>query len=192
MRILENNGTISTDAFVGIIASLIGVCATIVVGFQIASILELRDVKREVEQIEKQKAKLESYKKSSSEDPYIAKTGLGNAFGILAVVEKGTLLGFASRISSTVCDNLNSLPGNILLTRYEQLYKETEVLIKTKEYLDEMHPLKVIQIRYLKQRRITMFEPVKRNQFIESSESSSFKLDSKITFQLKEHSASLD
>lgn len=74
---------------------------------------------------------MESYKKSSSEDMYVAKTGLRNAFGVLAVVEKGTLLGFASRISSIVCDNLNSVPDNILLARYEQLYKETEALIKT-------------------------------------------------------------
>ena len=58
---IKNDGTITTDAFIGIIASLIGVCVTIVVGFQIASFLELREVRKQVEQVEKQRAELEVY-----------------------------------------------------------------------------------------------------------------------------------
>lgn len=43
---LRNNGVLTTDAFMGVIASLIGVCATVIVGFQIASYFELRETKR--------------------------------------------------------------------------------------------------------------------------------------------------
>ena len=50
---MKNNGVLTIDAYIGVIASLIGVCATIVVGFQIASFLELREVKKQVEIIEK-------------------------------------------------------------------------------------------------------------------------------------------
>ena len=46
---LKNNGVLTTDAFMGVIATLIGVCATIIVGFQIASYLELRETKIQVE-----------------------------------------------------------------------------------------------------------------------------------------------
>ena len=46
---IKNNGTITTDSYIGIIASLIGVCATIVVGFQIASFFELRNLKQQID-----------------------------------------------------------------------------------------------------------------------------------------------
>ena len=38
---LKNDGVLTIDAFMGVIATLIGVCATIVVGFQIANFIEL-------------------------------------------------------------------------------------------------------------------------------------------------------
>lgn len=46
---LKNNGVLTTDAFMGVVAALIGVCSTIIVGFQIASYLELRETKQQVE-----------------------------------------------------------------------------------------------------------------------------------------------
>ena len=52
---MKNDGVLTIDAYIGVIASLIGVCATIVVGFQIASFLELREVKKQVEVIEKER-----------------------------------------------------------------------------------------------------------------------------------------
>lgn len=138
---LRNNGTITTDAFVGVLASLIGVCATIIVGFQIASFLELRDVKKQVALVEKQREELETYKQVIARDIHMAKTGVANAFGILSVVEKDSLLGFAARVCSIVCDNLNLTPGNILLVRYRQLRQEIVPFIKTDDYIDEIYPI---------------------------------------------------
>lgn len=138
---LKNNGTITTDAFIGILATFIGVCATIVVGFQIAGFLELREVKKQVEQVEKQRSELENYKKTIENDIYIAKAGVSNAFGILSVVEKGTLLGFAARVSSIVCDKIDATPGNVLLIRYQQLYTETQSFLQTNDYIDLMCPI---------------------------------------------------
>jgi hypothetical protein len=138
---LRNNGTITTDAFVGVLASLIGVCATIIVGFQIASFLELRDVKKQVALVEKQREELETYKQVIARDIHMAKTGVANAFGILSVVEKDSLLGFAARVCSIVCDNLNLTLGNILLVRYRQLRQEIVPFIKTDDYIDEIYPI---------------------------------------------------
>ena len=137
---LKNNGTLTTDAFVGIIATLIGICATIVVGFQIASFLELREVKKQVESVERERKELEQYKASVANELYTARTGVANAFGMLAVLEKGTLSGLAARVSSIVCENLEIVPGDILLTRYQQLYKESQILLESKEYIDDMLP----------------------------------------------------
>ena len=138
---IKNNGTITTDSYIGIIASLIGVCATIVVGFQIASFFELRNLKQQIDQVEKQRKDLELYKATISNEIHLSRTGISNAFGILSVVEKGSLLGFASRVSSIVCDDLQATSGNILLTRYQQLYDETSFFLKTNDYVDLMYPI---------------------------------------------------
>ena len=98
---IKNNGTITTDSYIGIIASLIGVCATIV---------ELRNLKQQIDQVEKQRKDLELYKTTISNEIHLSKTGMSNAFGILSVVEKGSLLGFAARVSSIVCDDLQATP----------------------------------------------------------------------------------
>lgn len=138
---LKNDGAITTDAFVGVLASLIGVCATIVVGFQIASFLELREVKKQVALVERQREELEMYKQTVANDIHTAKAGVANAFGILSVVENGSLLGFAARVCSIVCDNLNTTPGDILLNRYRQLRDEIIPFIETDDYIDEIYPI---------------------------------------------------
>lgn len=138
---IKNNGTITTDSYIGIIASLIGVCATIVVGFQIASFFELRNLKQQIDQVERQREELESYKTTIEKEIHLSKAGISNAFGILSVVEKGTLLGFAARVFSIVCEDLQATPGNILLTRYQQLYDEISFFLKTNDYVDSMYPI---------------------------------------------------
>lgn len=138
---LKNNGTITTDAFIGVMATLIGVCATIVVGFQIASFLELRNLKKQVEQVEKQKEELALSQQRVDFDIHLAKTGVANAFGILSVVEKASLLGHASQVCSIVCEDLQCIDGNILLSRYQYLYEETVFWLKTDDYTDILAPI---------------------------------------------------
>ena len=93
------------------------------------------------------------------------------------MVEKGSLLGFAARVSSIVCDDLQATPGNILLTRYQQLYDEISFFLKTNDYIDLMYPitenLKYIHIPQNKENYneimklhfdiITMMEKAKQN-----------------------------
>ena len=174
---IKNNGTITTDSYVGIIASLIGICATIVVGFQITSFFELRNLKQQIDQVEKQRKDLELYKATISNEIHLSRTGISNAFGLLSVVEKKSLLGFAARVSSIVCDDLQATPGNILLTRYQQLYDATSFFLKTNDYVDLMYPitenLKYIHIPQNKENYneimklhfdiITMMEKAKQN-----------------------------
>lgn len=138
---LKNNGVLTIDAYIGVIASLIGVCATIVVGFQIASFLELREVKKQVELVEKQRQELEQYKQNVARDIHVARTGVANAFGILSVVEKDSLLGLVSRFSSIVCEDLQNINGEILLSRYQLLYEETVIWLKTDDYIDLLVPM---------------------------------------------------
>ena len=145
---IKNKGTITTDSYIGIIASLIGVCATIIVGFQIVSFFELRNLKQQVDQVEKQRKDLDSYKVTIANEIHLSKTGISNAFGILSVVEKRSLLGFTARISSIVCDDLQATPGTILLSRYKQLHEETSFFLKTNDYIDLMHPM-IENLKYI-------------------------------------------
>ena len=93
------------------------------------------------------------------------------------MVEEKSLLGFAARVSSIVCDDLQATPGNILLTRYQQLYDATSFFLKTNDYVDLMYPitenLKYIHIPQNKENYneimklhfdiITMMEKAKQN-----------------------------
>ena len=74
-------------------------------------------------------------------DIHLAKTGVANAFGILSVVEKASLLGHASRVCSIVCEDLQYIDGNILLSRYQYLYEETVFWLKTDDYTDILAPI---------------------------------------------------
>lgn len=42
----KNNGVLSPDAFYGVLATFIGICATIIVGFQIASFVKINETER--------------------------------------------------------------------------------------------------------------------------------------------------
>lgn len=162
---LKNNGVLTIDAYIGVIASLIGVCATIVVGFQIASFLELREVKKQVEVIEKQKQELEEYKQSVTKDIHLARTGVANAFGILSVVEKDSLLGFMSRVSSIICEDLQNIKGDILLSRYQNLYNETMNWLKTDDYVDILIDL-IINLKYIEiPKNISRYEEIMKIHF---------------------------
>lgn len=93
------------------------------------------------------------------------------------MVEKGTLLGFATLVRTIVYDDLQATPRNILLTKYQQLYDEISFFLKTNDYVDLMYPitenLKYIHIPQNKENYneimklhfdiITMMEKAKQN-----------------------------
>ena len=51
----KNNGVLTTDAFIGVMATFIGVCATIIVGVQIVNHLELRKMQTSIKTIEEER-----------------------------------------------------------------------------------------------------------------------------------------
>lgn len=62
----KNNGVLTTDAFIGVMATFIGVCATIIVGVQIVNHLELRNIKENIQTIEAEREQLEFERKAFS------------------------------------------------------------------------------------------------------------------------------
>lgn len=124
---LKNNGVLTTDAFMGVVAALIGVCSTIIVGFQIASYLELRETKQQVEIIKKERERLEDLSKQLCR----ARNGLANAFVAIADTSVNKEVRLVSRISTILMDADNLLEMDerssvIIRNRYKLFYKELQ------------------------------------------------------------------
>ena len=124
---LKNNGVLTTDAFIGVVAALIGVCSTIIVGFQIASYLELKETKQQVEIIKKERERLEDLSKQLCR----ARNGLANAFVAIAETSTNKEVCLVSRMSTILMDGDNLLEidnksSMIILNRYKLLYKELQ------------------------------------------------------------------
>ena len=54
----KNDGVLSPDAYYGVLASFIGACATIIVGFQIASFVKIHETERQIKEVQKERDKI--------------------------------------------------------------------------------------------------------------------------------------
>lgn len=73
---------INIETYIGIIATLIGVCATIIVGFQIAHFIEMRNLKDQIDELNVLRNDI--YKKSEDLENNLAfvKVGVSSAFRV--------------------------------------------------------------------------------------------------------------
>lgn len=140
----KNNGVLTTDAFIGVLATLIGVCATIIVGFQIASFIELRNVKKQAEFVKQERAKIEELVGHVK----LAKSALSNAFVAIANMSDDSLNSLSSRIMCIVCTDIEDVGYEVTIQRYislkEELLSEPENIRGAMEYF--VDNLKQIEI----------------------------------------------
>ena len=66
---MQTPTSISSETYIGVMATLIGVCATIIVGFQIAHFLELRDLRDQIDELNKVRGE---FRKISTDESKIA------------------------------------------------------------------------------------------------------------------------
>lgn len=134
---LKNNGVLTTDSFIGIAATFIGICATIIVGVQIANYIELRETRRQVDDLQKERNRLENI---SSEIKHI-RTDLANAFvSIYQVTEYPDMQ--AISIILAICVNENSESCETVLARYRALEKVIAQMEQQGKDLDKKDILK--------------------------------------------------
>lgn len=113
----KNGGVLTIDAFMGVIAALIGVCATIIVGFQIASYLEQRETKDQIADLQKERKRLESISANISK----MRSDLAIAFVAISADASNSFLKIVSMISSITVDEINGEKSMAILSRYKSL-----------------------------------------------------------------------
>ena len=117
---LKNNGVLTTDAFMGVIATFIGVCATVIVGFQIASFIELRETKKQVDILQEERERLEAMCNDISK----IRLDLSNAFVSIATTSSSPALRVYAIVCSLSFGDIGYVDSVAIIARYEALCKD--------------------------------------------------------------------
>ncbi len=78
------NGVLSPDAFYGVLATFIGICATIIVGFQIASFVKIHETERQIKEVQDERDNMEKEKEEFKNEIAFLENELSNAFVALS------------------------------------------------------------------------------------------------------------
>ena len=125
---IKNDGVLSTDAFIGTCTTLIGVCATIIVGFQIASFFKIQENEKQLEQLKAEREIIQKEYKDLQDKMDFLETNLSNAFVLVASKSDDNAFKSLAYMTSIYCDSFKNTDAEILLNRYKALF---ECLSKT-------------------------------------------------------------
>lgn len=130
----KNNGVLTTDAYISIIATFIGVCATIIVGVQILNAFEVRNMQNQLKELQKQREKLDNDRKVFASAIYDTKLCIGDSLELIAVFAKNDdnkHMELYALMQSVLIDDWNSRRGKILLNRYNRISELSKFVFPT-------------------------------------------------------------
>lgn len=136
---LKNNGVLTTDAFMGVVAALIGVCATVIVGFQIASFVKMTETEKQIKEVQAERDKMRQDKAILQCEIKYVERELSNIAVILASTTNNKGIRIFSRIIAIACSDIVNAP-KILLERYKSLRDE----LKSADCSDIVNPAKFV------------------------------------------------
>lgn len=123
----KNNGVLSPDAFYGVLATFIGICTTIIVGFQIASFVKIHETEQQIKKVQAEREKMQDEKELFQKEIDFIEKELGNALILLSETTNKYDIKIISNIISILSErNANSWDlkyPEILLRRYKVLRK---------------------------------------------------------------------
>lgn len=128
----KNDGVLTTDAFIGVMATFIGTCATLIVGVQIVSFFELKEMKAQVSTIQEERRLLDEQQKAFSVEMYNTRLSIGNALTLIAFTAQKNndpAIEFNSWLLSIIIDDWSSMKGSALLLRYQRLVEIAKLII---------------------------------------------------------------
>jgi len=115
---------INIESYIGIIATLIGVCATIIVGFQIAHFIEMRNLKEQIDELNKLRLDIDSKSSELEKNLAFVKVGVSSAFRVFYRKFKDDPLAPVACIFAIIAyDTSNKVQASkTLLGNYKKLY----------------------------------------------------------------------
>lgn len=125
----KNDGVLTTDAFMAVLATFIGICATLIVGVQIVSFIELKEVRTQMKAIQEERKLLNKQQEYFSKTISNTRVIMGNALALSALTAPNEIVAFESYMSSIVVEDWSSGEGNILLYRYQKLLEIAKTVI---------------------------------------------------------------
>lgn len=144
----KNEGVLSPDAFYGVLATFIGICATIIVGFQIASFVKIHETERQIKEVQKERDKMLEEKIELFNNIKSIRVLLSNALAGLSQNANNDFDKISVMIMAICCDKeMNS--SDVVLYRFNTLInfiKKTppNILASAAQYV---HNLKKVEIR---------------------------------------------
>ena len=128
----KNDGILTTDAFIGIMATFIGVCATLIVGVQIVNHIEIRNMQKSIKIFENERKKMNYKMDAFSVAMYNARLSIGNTLSFMAITAQSNndiVTEFYCLEHSIIIDDWDSMKGSALLTRYKRLSDLSKTII---------------------------------------------------------------
>ena len=112
---IKNGGVLTSDGFIGVLATLIGVCATIIVGFQIASFLKIQDSEKQLE-------RLKAERDETRKDIEQVRTYLSGISVLVSALSENKVIRSLADITSIACDVPKTDNALVILNRYKSLF----------------------------------------------------------------------
>ena len=127
----KNNGILTTDAFMAVLATFIGICAPLIVGVQIVSFIELKEVRTQMKAVQEERRLLKEQQEHFSKTMSNTRVIMGNALALSALTAPNKTVAFESYLSSIVVEDWSLGDGKVLLTRYQKLSEVAKSVIPT-------------------------------------------------------------
>lgn len=143
----KNNGVLSPDAFYGVLATFIGICATIIVGFQIASFVKIHETERLTARAITESKRLEKEKNTIQEEITSLKILLSNTLVVVSINANDNIGKVLAEMMAICCVCVKNESDRVL-SRYQSLKRN--LLATTEEektvIAEHRHNLKSICI----------------------------------------------
>ena len=118
---IKNDGILTTDSYIGVIATFIGICATIIVGFQIASFIRIHETERQIKEVQNERDKMREEKEKLYKNINSIQTLLSNALAAVSHNANNNFDKILTMMMAICCDKEMDSP-KVVLSRYKGLF----------------------------------------------------------------------
>lgn len=141
-------GCISLESYYGVLATFIGICATLIVGLQIVNSLKIQQTEQRVKEIQIERNKMRSEQEALKDDIDYVSIELANVFTVIAGSSNIPFVRASCYLMSIVLCDIKLINADILLQRYTNLEEAIMEAGKDElQHLSKQAPkLKEIQI----------------------------------------------